>query len=197
MLVIEILGVITGLLCVWLLTRQNIWTWPLGIANNLCYIVVFFASKLYADMSLQFFFIAIAIYGWWNWRRGGRSGGELPVRQIGGVHAFVLVALTCGLTLAISTALQRYTDSNVPYWDAFTTSLSLCALYMQSRKLIEHWYVWITADVFYIGLYIYQDLLPTMFLYAVFMALCVLGLVEWRKSLAQPPPRPLEPAILP
>src|SRR6267142_2494168 len=78
---IESLGVALGLVCVWLLVKENIWNWPIGIANNLLYIYIFFGSGLYADMGLQGVYIAIAIYGWWNWLHGGRNHSELGVSE--------------------------------------------------------------------------------------------------------------------
>src|SRR5882724_7085488 len=77
----EILGFVTGAVCVWLLVKENIWTWPSGIANNIFYIFIFLHSGLYADMGLQFVYIAIAIYGWWNWLHGGLQHGELEVKS--------------------------------------------------------------------------------------------------------------------
>jgi nicotinamide mononucleotide transporter len=89
--------------------------------------------------------------------------------------------MTAGFTLA----LRRYTDSSVPFLDAVTTALSVTAQFMQSRKWIETWHVWILADIIYIGLYVMKHLYLTAGLYAIFIAMCVAGLVEWQKSLAR------------
>lgn len=176
----EILGFITGAACVWLLVKQNIWTWPLGIANNIFYITLFFRAKLYGDMGLQFFYIAISIYGWWHWLHPDDiHRGQLRVHRIGAQAATMVTAAVAIATVILALTLRRFTDSTVPWLDGTTTSLSLAAQFMQSRKWIENWWVWIAADVIYIGLYIYKQLYLTALLYAVFMVMCIIGLRQW------------------
>ena len=179
---LELAAVITGALCVWLLVKQNLWTWPIGIVSCGLYVFVFYGSKLYGDMALQFFFIAISLYGWWNWRRGGAGHSLLKVARTGWRFALALLLATGAFTWIVAATLQKHTDSNTPFLDALTTALSVTAQYMQTRKLLETWYVWITADVIYLGLYIYKHLYATSVLYAVFVAMCVAGLLEWRRS---------------
>ena len=188
MSITEILGFLTGAACVWLLVRLNIWTWPLGIANNLFFIVLFLHAKLYGDMALQFFYIAISIYGWWNWLYGGKGHSELKVSRTSALFAAWMLMATATMTAILTFALRRFTDSNVPFFDALTTALSLTAQYMQTRKVVENWWVWIAADVFYIALYIYKHLYLTALLYVIFMIMCVAGLVAWRRSLASMAP---------
>ena len=188
MSITEILGFLTGAACVWLLVRLNIWTWPLGIANNLFFIVLFLHAKLYGDMALQFFYIAISIYGWWNWLYGGKGHSKLKVSRTSALFAAWMLMATATMTAILTFALRRFTDSNVPFFDALTTALSLTAQYMQTRKVVENWWVWIAADVFYIALYIYKHLYLTALLYVIFMIMCVAGLVAWRRSLASMAP---------
>ena len=180
----EFLGFLAGAWCVWLLVRQNIWTWPIGIANNVFFIILFLRKGIYGDMALQFFFIAISLYGWWNWLYGGKGHSELRVSRTPLGHGAAIVAAIALSTAGMMFLLARYTNSTVPFLDALTTSMSLAAQYMQSRKFLENWHLWITADIFYIGLYLYKDLYLTALLYLIFMAMCVAGLVEWRRSFA-------------
>ena len=180
----EILGFLTGAVCVWLLVKQNIWTWPVGIANNVFFIVLFFHSKLYGDMSLQFVFIAISIYGWWNWLHGGKDDAELKIARTGSTMSVILLLATAGATAAIDWFLRHFTPSTTPFLDALTTALSLTAIFMQSRKLIENWVIWILADLFYLGLYTYKGLYFTTALYVIFMIMCGIGLMEWRRAYA-------------
>ena len=185
MTLLEALAVITGAICVWLLVKQNIWTWPTGIVSCFLFVFVFKQSKLYGDMALQFFFIAISLYGWWNWLHGGKGDSELKVTHTSWRAGAVLAIATAAFTYLIATQLHKHTDSTTPIPDALTTALSVTAQYMQTRKLIETWHVWIAADVIYIGLYIYKHLYLTSLLYAVFMAMCIAGLLEWRASYAK------------
>jgi nicotinamide mononucleotide transporter len=180
----ELLGFLTGAACVWLLVKQNIWTWPAGIANNLIYIAIFYHSKLYGDMSLQFFYVAISLYGWWHWLHPDEvHRGTVEVSRIGTRAALMMAASTIMGVILFAFALRRFTDSNVPWIDGTTTSLSVSAQFMQSRKWIENWWVWITADAIYLGLYIYKHLYITTLLYAVFMAMCFAGLMQWKRDL--------------
>jgi nicotinamide mononucleotide transporter len=180
---IEILGFLTGAACVALLVRQNIWNWPIGIANNLLFIVLFFRSGLYADVGLQGFYIAISIYGWWSWLHGGRDHGAL---KVGRVPARAIPLLILGVVLAttgLTWLLRRYTNSTVPVFDSLITALSLAAQFMMTRKWIENWGVWMVANCLSIGLLIYKGLLVASGLYLVYQVLCVMGLLAWRRAL--------------
>lgn len=180
---IELLGFLTGAACVALLVRQNIWNWPIGIANNLLFIALFYRAGLYADVGLQGFYIAISVYGWWSWLHGGRDHGALKAGRVPAVAAQALVAGVVLATIGLTWLLRRYTNSTVPVFDSLITALSLAAQFMMTRKWIENWGVWIAANCLSIGLLIYKGLYVTSALYLVYQALCVLGLVAWRRAL--------------
>ncbi|MFE3764062.1 nicotinamide riboside transporter PnuC [Streptomyces sp. NPDC059104] len=181
----EVLGFVTGAVCVVLVARQHIANWPVGIANNVFFIVLFAQSGLYADAGLQVVFIALAAYGWWSWTHGGGPGtaGALPVRRTTATEwAWLLAAGAVGVA-GLTLLLGGVSDSTVPFADALTTGLSLMATYGQCRKLLESWWLWIAADLVYIPLYAYKGLYLTSVLYVGFLALCVAGLVGWRRTL--------------
>lgn len=180
---IEIFGFVTGVVNVWLLARQNIWNWPVGIANNLAYLTVFATSGLYGDSGLQFVYIVLGVYGWWLWLHS-TGGNPLHVSRTSRKLGLQLLAATIAGGLILRWFLARHTDSTVPSWDAATTSLSLAATYCQCRKLLETWWIWILADLIYIPLYIYKGLRLTSVLYAVFLSLCIFGLRSWMKESA-------------
>ena len=190
----EVLGFGSGALCVWLVARQHIANWPVGIANNLFFVLLFTSSGLYADAGLQLVFITLACYGWWTWAHGGGPGHDLPVARTSRVEWVWLGSAGLAGTLVLTLLLDRATDSTVPFWDALTTALSLMATYGQCRKRLESWWLWIAADVVYVPLYAYKDLYLTSLLYVGFLALCVLGLVGWRRALAGPPTPPVADA---
>jgi nicotinamide mononucleotide transporter len=179
----EIAGFVTGALCVWLVARQNVWNWPIGILNNVAFLVLFLTSGLYADGSLQVVYIALAVYGWWAWLRGGVSHTSLPIGRTSRAQWWALLGAGMAATAVLTWVLARYTDSTVPLADAVTTVLSLLATWGQARKKIESWWLWIAADVIYVPLYAYKGLWLTGILYLGFLALCVVGLVGWRASL--------------
>jgi nicotinamide mononucleotide transporter len=181
---VEILGFITGAACVWLLVKEHILNWPVGIANNVFFAVLFWRSRLFGDMGLQFIYMALGLLGWYRWLGGEAHGtlaiGRTPVRSLVLLAAFVAAA-TPPLTLYL-----RSVRDAAPFLDALTTVLSIAALYMQTRKYVEHWLVWIAADVIYIGLYVLRDLHLTAVLYALFLLMCIQGWREWRSRLQLP-----------
>jgi nicotinamide mononucleotide transporter len=179
----ELFGFVTGAACVALLVRQNIWNWPIGIANNLVFIVLFYRTGLYADVGLQGFYIAISIYGWWHWLHGGRDHGALSVSRVKPMVALLLVCSVAVITAILTWLLRRYTNSTVPILDSLITALSLVAQFMMTRKWIENWPVWIVANCISVGLLIYKGLYVASALYVVYQVLCVMGLLEWRRAL--------------
>jgi nicotinamide mononucleotide transporter len=179
----EILGFGTGLVTVWLLVRQHILNWPLGILNVLLLMLVFYSAGLYADASLQIVYVLLGLYGWWAWLHGGTDRGHLVVRTTAPAEWVGLAVAGVVLTAVLWFFLAELTGSTVPLADAATTALSLLATYGQSRKLVENWWLWIVADLIYIPLYGYKDLWLTAILYVAFLALCVLGLRSWRQAL--------------
>jgi nicotinamide mononucleotide transporter len=180
----EVFGDVAGALCVWLLARQHILNWPLGLANNVLWCVLFWHSKLYADSVLQVCFFVLGVYGWYTWLFGGAGArNSLPVRRTTRREWTWLSLSVCIATVGLGTFLDGQTDSPVPFWDASILTLSLAATYGQAQKAIECWWVWIAVDVISVPLYISRSLYPTAALYVVFGVLCVIGLREWRQAL--------------
>ena len=181
---IELIAVLVTLAAVYLTTRQIIWCWPLGLVSVTMYAIIFFQVKLYADMGLQGIYFFLSLYGWWAWLHGGEDRQELKV-SVASWRMRVL-AVACGMAfgLLLGVTLERLTDASLPYADSLLTSFSLVAQFMATRKLLESWLLWIAVDVLYVGMFIYKGLHLTAGLYAAFLVLAVLGLVEWRRSMA-------------
>jgi len=178
----ELVGALTGLACVALLTRQKIASWPLGIVNNVLFCGLFWQTKLYADALLQVVFAALGAYGWWSWG-APRDDDTLRVRRTTRAEWVVLSILTGVATLIVAHGLSDQTDSPAPLWDASVLTLSLAATYGQTKKLLESWLVWIAVDLLSIPLYAWRGLYPTTLLYALYLVLCVGGLYRWRREL--------------
>ncbi|WP_424185517.1 nicotinamide riboside transporter PnuC [Actinokineospora sp. G85] len=179
----EVVGFVTGALCVWLVARQNVWNWPIGIVNNVAFFALFITAGLYADAWLQVVYVALALYGWWSWLRGGAEHTQLTVSRVTAPQWRVVLVVGVLATVALTSLLSAATDSTVPFPDAVTTVLSLLATWGQARKKLGSWWLWITADLVYIPLYAYKGLWLTSILYVGFLALCVLGLRSWRADL--------------
>lgn len=178
----ETLGFVTGAACVYLTVIENVWNFPLGIANNLFFLVLFGGARLYGDAGLQVLYVALGVQGWYLWLRGGENHTALRVsratpRTLVAVGAFV-VACTALLTYVFTR-----THDSAPFLDALTTALSLAAQYLLNRKALENWLVWMTADVIYVYLYATRGLYLTGVLYFVFLCMCVAGLLVWLRAM--------------
>lgn len=180
----EIVAAIFGLVGVYLTVRENIWCWPVGLVNVGLYIYVFWQAKLYADMGLQAVYVVLCLYGWWAWLHGGKDHDELPVGKTPAWAWWVSIAGGIAASWALGTFLYAKTDDALPYWDAGTTAFSLVAQWLQTRKWIENWWVWIVVDAIYVPIYLVKGLWATAVLYGVFLVLAVLGDRAWRRSLA-------------
>jgi nicotinamide mononucleotide transporter len=228
---IEIFGAVTGIIYVFLEIRQNIWLWPVGIITSAVYIIVFFTSKFYADMSLQGYYLVISCVGWYWWARGNRrratggrqkaqgTGQNSPLERGEGyvkrgvVHraqgtgqeetkrrkdekterlsvtrlklktGIILVIIFVLLYFLLWFILSRLTDSPVPEWDSFITSLSIIATWMLARKIYEHWFLWIAVNAASSVIFMTRGLYPTVILYLVYLVMSFVGLKEWKRSI--------------
>lgn len=181
---LELLGVTLSILYLFLSIKQNILLWPVGIFGALVYMVVFFQSKFYADMGLNGYYFLISIYGWMSWSKARKKDKDgMAVRHVGIVRSGLLLAITLILFLSTGYLLDNYTDSPIPYWDALTTSGSIIATWMLTRKIIEHWIIWVIVDLISLGLYVYRGLYPTAVLFVIYTAMAVIGYIQWNRSL--------------
>ena len=182
----EVLGFVTGAVCVYLVAKQHIFNWPVGIANNVLWILLFATVGLYADAGLQVVYILLALWGWYTWLHGGANRTVLPVSSLTRKESLWLASVLVSGTAGVTLFLDHLTSSTVPFWDAVTTVLSLLATYGQVKKKWESWLLWIAADAIYIPLYQHKGLTLTAILYVGFAALCVKGLLAWRASMRAP-----------
>ncbi|MGE4289438.1 MAG: nicotinamide riboside transporter PnuC [Salinivirgaceae bacterium] len=182
---IENLAVITGLIYIILSVKQRIGCWPFGIISSVLYLYVFFGAKIYADMFLQLYYVLMGIYGWIHWARidiALSDKKELPVSKLNLRQGIGLLMLTLLLWLGIAQLLIHYTDSPVPWIDAFTTAFSFMATYMLARKILEHWIIWVVVDSISVVLYFYRELYSSIVLFLIYTVLAVLGYKEWKKE---------------
>lgn len=175
-----------GVLCLFFLIRQSMLAWPVGIAMTSLYAIIFFDVRLYSDFGLQLIFCALQAYGWWFWlnhRNKAVADSQAPVVGLGFQKLLPWLAVGALGAIALGLAMDRFTNADLPYWDAMTTSFSLVAQVMLARKYLENWLVWIGVDVVAIGVYAYKGLMLTSGLYALFLAMCVWGFWQWRRDM--------------
>ena len=174
----ETLGFVTGAACVYLVVRENVWNFPLGLANNIFFIVLFANARLFGDAALQFVYIVLGVQGWYLWLHGGEGRASLKISRAPAMLLIGLSILTLILTIGLALVLRKVRGS-LPVLDSFTTMLSLAAQYLLNKKYVENWYAWITADIIYVYIYLNKGLRLTAILYLAFLALCFLGVRSW------------------
>jgi nicotinamide mononucleotide transporter len=179
---LEIVAAVTGAIAVYLAARENIWNWPVAIVNVSLYAIVFFQSRLYADMGLQVVYLILSVYGWYNWLHGGERRTTLHVTRASPRLLLTLGALVAIGSYALGATLAARTNAVLPYLDSALTVTSLAAQWLMTRKVLENWLLWIALDIVYVPMFISRNLLATAVLYAVFLVLAVLGFIEWRRS---------------
>lgn len=180
---LELIGVLTGFVCVYLNAVENIWGWPIAIVSCAIYIFVMLAARLYADVGLQVVYVGLNAYGWYQWLFGGNNHKALRVTRI---RRYELLALfPAGLvgTMAMYFYFSTQTDAAQPFWDSFCTAFSLVALYLQANKRLESWLLWILVDIIYVPLFFSRTLYPTAGLYVAYLILATAGFLLWRKSM--------------
>jgi len=184
---LELISFLLAITTVWLNIRLNHWAWLFSILSSLLYAAVFVRSRLYGDAGLQFVFVAVSIWGWYQWLRGGSAHQPLQVSRLTRNGWW-----WCGLAwlagfILLSQFLHRWTDTDVPHMDGFLTAGSLVGQFLLSRKKIENWLVWIAVDILYVGLYVYKHLHLTALLYGVFVVLAFMGWRAWHQPPAASP----------
>lgn len=184
----ELIAAGLGFIAIFLQIKQNVWYWLVSIVMVTMYIYIYIDAKLYADMSLQVYYLLISFYGWYMWLFGKQVNNhktELSVSQTSNKLRIILGTLSVALFFSIAWFLIHFTNSDLPFWDSFTTSLSFIATWMLARKKIENWLVWIIVDAVSVGIYVYKDLYPTAVLFLILTALAFVGYRKWKEDLVK------------
>ncbi len=181
---IEIVGAILSLVYLYLSIKQKISLWFFGFLSSAFYIVVFFQTKFYADMSLQFYYLFISVYGWFEWKYGNvENKSELPVSKISTALLIRLGWVSALIYIVYYLILSKLTDSTIPKADSLVGMLSVVGTWMLARKLLENWIVWIIADGIATGLFIFKGLYPTATLFVIYTAMAFVGYRQWKRSI--------------
>ena len=185
--VAEALAVVFNLAYVGLAIVQSVWCWPAGFVGAGLTLFVFVQARLYGTAALQLVYVALMIYGWYEWRHGGQTSGRLEVSRTPPGWRIGLGVAGAAFAAALALFLAQRTDAALPIWDAGTTSFSLVAQFMTTRKWIETWLVWIVVDTVYVGMLVSQELHLMAALYLAYLILAVVGFVGWRRSMRGTP----------
>ncbi|MBR5822076.1 MAG: nicotinamide mononucleotide transporter [Alistipes sp.] len=182
-LVLQIVGTLLGLLYLWLEYRANIWLWIVGAIMPMVHGVLYLSSGIYADAMMQLYYVFAGIYGLYVWLRGAKRAEKVVNIQYTPTKWIIpLVVVYAVLHVAMYYLLSEFTDSRVPFFDSMSTALSIVAMWMLSRKLVEQWLVWLVVDAISVGLYLYKGIPITAMLYTLYCALALAGYMRWRKQ---------------
>lgn len=188
MSILEIIGFIASLLGIWLATRSHVLTWPLQLIASLLYVWLFFDAKLFGESLLQFVYAALAIYGWWMWKRSA-ADHSLPVSKLSRREWLLINGIGLLLTLLVTRFQVQFLPTDLPLLDSGLFVFGLIAQWMQARKKIENWPYWIALDLIASGVYAYKGLHLTAVLYVILTALAISGWISWRKEIAKEIPK--------
>ena len=182
----EIAAVLLLIAYLILAIQQNILCWPAAIAGSAIYVVLMYQAGLYMESALQFFYIAMAVYGWFCWQQGQDQGCKLPVTSWPlAFHILPLAAITV-LTMGSGYLLANYSNAALPYLDSFTTWGAIITTWMVARKVLQNWHYWFVIDSVSVYLYVSRGLLLTALLFCFYLLLIIVGYRAWRLSMSKP-----------
>ncbi len=187
--ILEVLGFSVGLLYLWWEYHADSRLWFASIVMPIISMWIYFHKGIYADFAINIYYFLIAVYGYIAWTRTGRRGKaaarskkeELPIRHIPGRQLLSCTAVFLLLWIALYCGLRYLTDSTVPVADAFTTALSIVAMWMLARKYIEQWIAWIAVDAVCVGLYSYKGIYLYGVLYGAYTIVALMGYRNWKR----------------
>jgi nicotinamide mononucleotide transporter len=183
---LEIVGVITGLLCVYLAAKNIIWNWPIAIISVVIYIFIFYNTRLFADMGLQVYFLITNIYGWYFWSKKPLTKAKTPVILIKKKEVLFSIIAIVVFTYILGSVL-KYTPASYPFIDSFCTACSLVAQLFLARKVLENWLIWIFVDIIYVGVYLFKGLDLTAIMYAIYVGIALMGYIDWKRDYKKQP----------
>lgn len=179
---LEVAASLLLLINIALVARRSIWNYPFALAAVSLYGALFFEHKLYSDMLLQLFYVALNLYGWMNWRQSKADSGEVVVLTLGWPARIGWLAGCVVLTGGWGWLMHRLTDAALPWWDAGVAMTSIAAQILMSRRYLENWVLWILVDIVAIPLFAVRGLWPTSGVYVILLGLSIWGLIDWHRA---------------
>jgi nicotinamide mononucleotide transporter len=183
--ILEYSAIVLAILYVILAAKESIWCWYPAFVSSSIYVYITYSASLIGESLISLFYVVMAMFGWWQWTYGSKERSELQLKEWKTSHHLWLILIGFAGTALLGRAFSEGFDSAMPYLDAFTTSFSLIATYMVTRKVLSNWIYWVVIDLFNIFLYWNRRLEPTSGLYAVYTILAIVGYISWRKQWLQ------------
>lgn len=178
----ETAAVLSAIAYIVLAIRESIWCWLFGVLSPALFIIVFYDAGLFWETLLQFFYIAVAIYGFFSWRGVPAGGKQKTIVVWKPSHHLAVITLTAALALAGGLWMSRVPDAALPYLDAFTSIFAVLATFMVAWKVLSNWLYWIVIDLASMWLYVQRDLYQSAALFGFYVILAIIGYLTWRRS---------------
>ena len=178
---LDIVTTVLGLAYILLEYKASVWMWAVGFAMQALGIVLYYQKGLYADCGMEFYYLAMTVYGYWRWIRGNVSKEPLHIRHFPRRLILPWVLLIATVWAVIYWILVAFTNSNVPLADSFTTALSIVGIWALAHKYLEQWFIWIAVDVVTCVLYFYKDIPFKASLYALYVVIAIAGFYKWHQ----------------
>ena len=182
---LELAAVIFAVAYLFLAVRENSLCWYAAGISTLIFLFIFWDVKLYMESGLQIYYLAMAFYGWYQWRGANRETANLRVSKWRAKQHVIALALIATLTFISGSLLNSGTDANLPYLDSFTTWASVVTTFMVARKILENWFYWLVIDSVSIYLYLDRELYFTSLLFAIYIVIIFFGWFAWNRSYRQ------------
>ncbi|RYV02154.1 nicotinamide mononucleotide transporter [Shewanella sp. OPT22] len=181
----ESLAVVLALAYLLLAMKENIWCWPAAFISSGIYMVIFWSVNLYMEALLSFYYVAMAVYGYWMWTKGGNQHHGITITSWPLSTHLRIIVITTGLALSLGYFMANNTNASFPYLDAATTCFAIMTTYLVAKKVLENWLYWIVINSVSIYLYLNKELMLTSALFVLYVILAFAGYMQWQKSKAQ------------
>ncbi|MFN8154556.1 MAG: nicotinamide riboside transporter PnuC [Bacteroidia bacterium] len=178
---LEIIGVLTGVVGVWLTLKQQVWCFPVGLLNVTISMFLFFQQQLYADTLQQAVYIPLLVYGWVNWKQ--QAADHFTPAWMSGKERIIAVLIILAGGLTLGGLLLRFTNAHFPWADSMATCAAFMAQYLVANKKMENWLLWMVVNIAYISIYMIKDLQLYAGLFSIYFILSILGYREWKQKL--------------
>lgn len=183
---LDIVTTVLGLAYILLEYRASVWMWLIGFMMQALGIVLYYQKGLYADCGMEFYYLAMTVYGYWKWvhvSNKTNNDSPLQIRHFPKKLILPWIGIIAVFWFAIYLILVNFTNSNVPIADSFTTALSIIGIWALAHKYLEQWFIWIAVDVVTCGLYFYKDIPFKASLYALYVIIAIFGYLKWKKMI--------------
>ncbi len=176
----EWLGVFFSVFQVLLARKNNSNNYLFGIAGISLTLYVMIQSKLYAEFTLNLYYLVMSIYGWLYWKFGKRKS-ETTISETTKNEKLITVGIVIGTFSIFYFFLTNFTDSDVPILDSLVSAFAWAGMWLMARRKIENWILLNISNIIAIPLLIHKGLYLYAILTAFLFIVAISGYLEWRK----------------